>query len=71
MTSGSLGRAVRAASVHFQSSFYAVSCWYEVSRKTGFSSAMPVDSMLTSIGSVEMSSLIFRIFFFRVHFQTS
>ena len=63
MTGGSIGMAFPASSLHVQSSFSVVSCWSVVSKKTGSSYAMPIDSMFTSIGSIGMSSLIFRIFF--------
>ena len=63
MTGGSLGMAFRASSLRFQSSFSVVSCWSVVSKKTGSSCAMPVDSMYTSIGFVGLSSLIFKIIF--------
>ena len=65
MTGGSLGMAFRACFLRFQSSFSVVCSWSGVSEKTGFSCAMPVDSMFTSIGFVGMSSLIFEKLFFR------
>ena len=40
-----------------------VSCGSVVSKKTGSSCAMPVDSMFTPTGFVGMSSLIFKIIF--------
>ena len=63
MTVGSLGMAFRVSSLRFQSSFSVVSCWSVVSKKTGSSCAMPLDSMFTSIGFVGMSSVVFRNFF--------
>ena len=55
--------AFRASSLSFQSSFSVVSCWSVVSKKTGYSCAMPVDSTFISIGFIGMSSLIFKILF--------
>ena len=63
MTGGSLGLAFRSSSLRFQSSFSVVFCWSVVTKKTGSSCAMPVDSMFTSIDFVEISSLIFRVIF--------
>ena len=63
MIGGSLGISFRVSSLRFQKSFSVVSCWFVVAAKTGPSSAMPVDSMFTSIGIVGMSSVIFRIIF--------
>ena len=63
MTGGSLGMAFRASSLRFHSSFSVVCSWSLVSKKTGYSCAMPVHSMFTSIGFVGMSSLIFKIIF--------
>ena len=63
MTGGSLGMAVRAISLRFQSSFSVVSCLSVVSKKTSSSCAMPVDSMFTSINFVGMSSPPLRIIF--------
>ena len=63
MIGGSVGTAFLASSSRVQRSFSVVSCWFVVSKKTGSSCAMPVDSMFTSIGSVGMTSLIFKIIF--------
>ena len=63
MISGSLGTAFRASSLRLQSSFSIVSCWSVVSQETVSSCAMPVDSMITSIGFVGMSSPIYKTFF--------
>ena len=51
-TGGLLGLAFLASYLRFQSSFSVVSCWSVVSKETGSSCAMPVDSMFTSIGCV-------------------
>ena len=51
-TGGSLGMAFRASSLRFQNSFSVVSFWSVVSKKTGSSCAMPVDSKFTSIDFV-------------------
>ena len=63
MTGGSLGMAFRASSLCFQSSFSVVFVWSLVSKKTGSSYAIPVDSMFTSIGFVGMAFLIFKSIF--------
>ena len=55
--------ATHASSLRFQSSFSVVSCWSVVSKKTGSSCAVPIDSMFTSIGFVGMSSLTFKNIF--------
>ena len=49
--------------LRFQSSFSLVPCWSVVSKGTGTTCALPVDSMFTSIGFVGMSLLIFRFIF--------
>ena len=68
---GSLGITFRASSLCFQSSLSVVSCWSVVSKKTGSSCAMPVDSMFTSISFVGMSFLIFGAYFFiTIHFYS-
>ena len=59
MTGGSLGMAFRTSSLRLQRSFSVVSWWPVVSKKTGSSCAMPLDSTFTSSGFVGMSSLIF------------
>ena len=63
MTGGSLGIVRRGSFSHFPSSFSVVSCWSVLSKKTDYSCAMPVDSMLTSFGFMGMSSLVFRTVF--------
>ena len=45
-----------------KSIFSEVSCWSVVSKKIASSCAMPVDSLLTSIGFVGLSSPVCRIF---------
>ena len=55
--------AFRASSARFQNSFSVFLCWSVVSKTTGSSCAMPVDSMFTSIDCVGLCSLIFRIIF--------
>ena len=55
--------AFRTPSLRIQSSFSVVFCWSVVSNKTESSFAMPVGSMVTSIGFVGMSSLIFKMIF--------
>ena len=60
MTGGSFGKSFLVSSVQFQSSLSVVSCWSVISKKTGSSGAMPVDSMFISLGFVRMSSLIFK-----------
>ena len=52
MTGGSLGMAFCASYLRVQCSSSVVFCWSVVSKKTGSSCAMPVDSMITPIGFV-------------------
>ena len=47
----------------FPAFFFYFSCASVLSKKAGFSCAIPVDSMFTSIDFVGMSSLIFRNIF--------
>ena len=63
MTGGSLGIALRASSLRLQSSFSSFSCWSVVLKKRGYSLAIAVDSMFTSIVFVGTASLIFKRIF--------
>ena len=63
MTGRSFGIAFRASYLRFQSSFSVISGWSVVSKKTGSSCAMPVDSIFTLIGFVGMSPLVFKFTF--------
>ena len=60
ITGCSVATVRHVSSLGSQSSFSQVSCWSVVSKKTGSLRAMPAVSIITSIGFVEISSLIFR-----------
>ena len=66
MTGGYFVMAFHVSFLLFQSSFSVVSSWSVVSvvpANTGSSSAMPVDSMFTSIGFFKIPSIFLRLSF--------